>query len=217
MYLEFKSKLSDSFLKTVSAYANYNDGIIQFWVDDSGNSVHFKDLQELSLRIENKINDSIRPVPEYSIEIDEIKEIVELKVYESGLKPYLYKNRAYMRRDFSSLPIDDRDEMKRLILEGLKQNYEDLPPTNQELTFNLLEEALRKKMNMDKLSLDILKILGLYDDRKGYNLAAQIISDENNIRMIDIVTFGIDINEFKEKILIENVSILSAYNQAVEV
>lgn len=51
--LEFKSKLSDSFLKTVSAYANYNDGIIQFGVDDSGESLHINNLKDLALRIEN--------------------------------------------------------------------------------------------------------------------------------------------------------------------
>ena len=215
--LEFKSKLSDSFLKTVSAYANYNDGIIQFGVDDSGESLHINNLKELALRIENKINDSINPIPEYNIEIDEHNEIVLLKVYEGELKPYFYKGKAYMRRDSSSLPVDDREELKRLILEGMNQNYEDLPSNNQNLSFNILESALQEKMNIDSISLDILKTLGLYDDKKGYNLAANIISDENNYKIFDIVKFGADINEFKERIIIENTSILSAYYKNIEV
>ncbi|WP_200813099.1 RNA-binding domain-containing protein [Helcococcus massiliensis] len=215
--LEFKSKLSDSFLKTVSAYANYNDGIIQFGVDDSGESLHIDNLKELTLRIENKINDSITPIPEYNIEIDEQNEIVLLKVYEGELKPYFYKGKAYMRRDSSSLPVDDREELKRLILEGMNQDYEDLPSKDKNLSFNILESALKEKMNIDSLSLDILKTLGLYDDKKGYNLAANIISDENNYKIFDIVKFGDNINEFKERIIIENTSILSAYYQAIEV
>lgn len=215
--LEFKSAISDSFLKTVSAFANYCDGIIEFGVNDTGQSVYIQDLQNFALRIENKINDSISPIPEYNIEIDDQRGSIILKVYEGDIKPYLYKNKAYMRRDSSSIPINDREEMKKLILEGLKQNYEDLPSTNQDLTFNILQEALQKKMNVENLSLDILKTLGLYDDKRGYNLAAQIISDKNDFRMVDMVRFGDDINIFKERAIIENTSILSAYNQAVEV
>lgn len=79
------------------------------------------------------------------------------------------------------------------------------------------EEALQRKLNIDELSMDILKTLGMYDDRKGYNLAAQLVADENNFRIIDMVKFGNTINKFKERILIENISILTAYSQAVEV
>ena len=34
--LEFKSEVSNTFLKTVSAYANFNSGVIQFGVKDDG-------------------------------------------------------------------------------------------------------------------------------------------------------------------------------------
>ncbi len=34
--LEFKMEVTRTFLKTVSAYANYNDGEIIFGVDDNG-------------------------------------------------------------------------------------------------------------------------------------------------------------------------------------
>ena len=37
--LEYKEKLSNSFLKTVSAFANYDGGIILFGVNDSGEVV----------------------------------------------------------------------------------------------------------------------------------------------------------------------------------
>lgn len=214
--LEYKSDLSDTFLKTVSAYANYNDGTIIFGVDDTGRSIQLDNLRDLVLRIENKINDSIDPIPDYSIDIDEKEKVVTLNVLEGELKPYLYKNKAYMRRDSSSLPIDDREEMKNLILQGLQQNYEDLPSRVENLSFEVLESALKDKMQIDKLTIDILKTLGLYDDNKGYNLAAELLADENNFRLVDIVRFGDSINEFRERVQINNVSILTAYNQSVE-
>ena len=38
--LEFKEKISNSFLKTVSAFANYGEGRILFGVDDNGNALY---------------------------------------------------------------------------------------------------------------------------------------------------------------------------------
>ncbi|MGX7348392.1 AlbA family DNA-binding domain-containing protein [Aerococcus vaginalis] len=98
----------------MSAYANYNDGTILFGVDDNGCSLNLEDLNTIALNIENKINDSITPRPEYQLEIDEDRQLVVLKVFEGEYKPYLYKDKAYMRRDSSSLPIADCEELKRL-------------------------------------------------------------------------------------------------------
>ncbi|MBQ1888083.1 MAG: ATP-binding protein, partial [Firmicutes bacterium] len=35
-YLEFKQDISNTFLKTVSAFANFGDGVILFGVSDGG-------------------------------------------------------------------------------------------------------------------------------------------------------------------------------------
>ncbi len=57
--LEFKAEVAKTFLKTVSAYANYNGGEIIFGADDNGDLVGIDDAKGESLRIENMINDSI--------------------------------------------------------------------------------------------------------------------------------------------------------------
>ena len=44
--LEFKEKISNSFLKTVSAFANYGEGRILFGVDDNGNAVGMENPQD---------------------------------------------------------------------------------------------------------------------------------------------------------------------------
>ena len=77
-----KEKLSSTFLKTVSAYANYGDGVIEFGITDEGSVVGVDDINKTCLTIENKINDSISPVPDYSITVDEERGVVSLKVFE---------------------------------------------------------------------------------------------------------------------------------------
>ena len=66
--LEFKETITNTFLKTVSAFSNYNGGTILFGVDDNGNVKGLTDVKQACLDIENKINDSISPQPNYILE-----------------------------------------------------------------------------------------------------------------------------------------------------
>ena len=52
--LEFKRELTKTYLKTVSAFANYKTGRIIFGVDDSGQSVGLEDPLGACLSIENE-------------------------------------------------------------------------------------------------------------------------------------------------------------------
>ena len=63
--MEFKETITNTFLKTVSAFSNYDGGVILFGVDDEGNSKGLSDVKQSCLDIENKINDSISPQPNY--------------------------------------------------------------------------------------------------------------------------------------------------------
>ena len=55
--LEFKTEISNTFLKTVSAFANYGTGEIWFGADDHGNPIGVENAAERCLDIENRIND----------------------------------------------------------------------------------------------------------------------------------------------------------------
>ena len=101
--LEYKENLSsNTFLKTISAYANYGEGKIIFGINDQGNVIGITDPVNGCLNLENKINDSLSPVPEFRLEIQE--NTIVLTVYEGRYKPYLYKGKAYKRNDSSNIP-----------------------------------------------------------------------------------------------------------------
>ena len=58
-FIEFKSEISNSFLKTVSAYSNIGTGIIKFGYNDDGTICGLnEDLNKVCLDLENKRNDS---------------------------------------------------------------------------------------------------------------------------------------------------------------
>jgi ATP-dependent DNA helicase RecG len=191
--LEYKLDVTKSYLKTVSAFANYGDGEIYFGVDDKGNQIGVIDPRNTALNIENQINDSIKPVPNFLINIDEKSKVVCLCVYQGTYKPYFYNGRAYRRSDSSTVEVD-RIELMRLILEGNNEDFETLPSQKKDLTFKYLEKKLTEKLNIEAINIDILKTLNLYNEKTGYNVAAELLSDNNSFMGMEYIQFGSDIN-----------------------
>jgi len=218
--LEFKSEVSKTFLKTVSAYANYNDGVIVFGADDNGTLVGLKNAKEESLRIENMINDSIVPVPGFEIEVREAegKTIIWLEVKKGKDTPYYYQGKAYKRADTSTIEVD-RFELRRLAMEGVNMDCEERKASSQDLSFTTLELWLKEKAGIERLNLDILKTLNLYSKDGQYNIAGELLSDRNNISFsgIDIVKYGKDTNKILYRETINNKSLLSQFSRAIEI
>ena len=144
--LELKSTITNNFLKTVSAFSNYNSGKIIFGVDDNGKIIGLENIEELCLDLENKINDNISPKPDFKFIKDTKKNIITLIVEEGFNKPYLYKGKAYKRNDTSTVEVD-RIELNRLTLLGLNQYYEELKARNQNLEFKVFKTSFEKFFN----------------------------------------------------------------------
>ncbi len=218
--LELKRQVSKSFLKTVSAYANYTDGEIIFGIDDNNEIVGIQNLDKDCLRIENMINDSISPIPTYELKIDKrnAKELIRLLVKKGNDTPYLYKGKAFKRADTSTIEVD-RFELQRLVLEGFNMEYEERKASTQDLNFEKLESKLKKQIGIENINLDVLRILNLYTKEGYYNVAGELLADENSIKFsgVDIVKFGENINKILFRETISQKSLLTQYDRAIEI
>lgn len=214
--LEFKETITNTFLKTVSAFSNYDGGEILFGVDDDGNIKGLSDVKQACLDIENKINDSISPQPNYILEIQNNDQTIKLSVKSGLQKPYLYKSKAYKRNDTSTIEVDTL-EFSRLVLEGKNIRFEELPCKDQELSFEILQSNLKEKIQIETFNKDTLKTLNLYDDVNGFNNAAGLLADKNHFPGIDIVKFGENISIIQKRITFENTSVLDIYEKALSV
>mgnify|MGYP000060828367 CR=1 FL=1 len=76
-------------LKTVSAFSNYDGGEIFFGIDDNGNVKGLTDVKQACLDIENKINDSITPQPDYTLELQNNDRTIKLTI-KAGFKSHIY-------------------------------------------------------------------------------------------------------------------------------
>ncbi|MEE0955793.1 MAG: ATP-binding protein [Eubacterium sp.] len=214
--LEFKETITNTFLKTVSAFANYGGGEIIFGIRDDGSYAPIEDPEQKKLDIENKVNDSIVPQPDYKLTVTDNGRTITLRVFSGLRKPYMYKSKAYKRNDTATIEVDQL-ELTRLIMEGNNISYESLPAKSQSLTFNILEGYLKNQPGIKKLSIDVMKSLGLYTDKDGYNKAAEILADNNECPGMNLVKFGEDINTIRKRMTIEHRSILSEIEEAVKV
>ena len=214
--LEFKETITNTFLKTVSAFSNYDGGTILFGVDDDGNIKGLPDVKQACLDIENKINDSITPQPDYTLEIQNNDQTIKLTVKSGLQKPYLYKSKAYKRNDTATIEVDTL-EFSRLVLDGKNIRFEELPCKDQELSFEILHRKLKETVRIENFDKDTLKTLNLYDDVNGFNNAAGLLADKNHFPGIDIVKFGENISIIQKRSTFENISILEVYENAIEV
>ena len=214
--LEFKETITNTFLKTVSAFSNYDGGTILFGVDDDGNVKGLPDVKQACLDIENKINDSISPQPNYTLEIQNNDQTIKLTVKSGMQKPYLYKAKAYKRNDTATIEVDTL-EFSRLVLDGRNIRFEELPCEDQDLSFVTLHRKLKENIQIETFNQDTLKTLNLYDDINGFNNAAGLLADKNHFPGIDIVKFGENISIIQKRAIFENISVLDAYDKALAV
>lgn len=217
--LEFKREYTDSILKTVCAFANYEGGKIIIGYDEEKGIIGVNDFVNEKLRIENKINDSINPMPDYEIKLLEIenKIIIELNVFSGDNTPYLYKGISYKRNDTSTIPINQLG-LKYLALKGSNLTFDKLKISNKDLNFSIFEKYFKKvKKSINKINKSILITLDLFDG-ENYNNAAELISDNNSIETssIDLVRFGNDNSSFVERKTIEKTSIINQFDEAIK-
>ena len=214
--LEFKEAITNTFLKTVSAFSNYDGGTIFFGFDDDGNIKGLPDVKQSCLDIENKINDSISPQPNYTLEIQNNDQTIKLTVKSGLQKPYLYKSKAYKRNNTATIEVDTL-EFSRLILDGKNIRFEELPCKEQELSFEVLHRKLKESIQIETFNQDTLKTLNLYDSVNGYNNAAGLLADKNHFPGIDLVKFGENISIIQKRTTFENISVLDAYEKSIAI
>lgn len=216
--VEYKLEYSKTILKTVCAFANFHDGIIVLGIRDDGKIIGVKKINELKLNIENAINDAIIPKPYYEFEMLSLEEmnLLIVKVYKGDHTPYTYQNKAYMRRDTSTVQVDAIMN-QNLILAGRNLSFEDLVSAEQNLTFNYFNLLMKKHLQITTMTDDLLKTLGLIEGNK-YNNAAMLLSDENHLRssVVQLVAFSdTTVNRIKDKITLETCSLLQQFDECM--
>ncbi|MCH4887391.1 AAA family ATPase [Acidaminobacter sp. JC074] len=213
-YVEYKVTYSKTFLKTVSAYANYHSGTIVFGINDDGEVIGVDKVDSLKLSIEHAIHDAIDPVPYYDINVAEEdgKTLVLLNVYKGEHTPYNYSGKPYQRKDTSSVQVD-RISHRELILNGQNMGFDELEYRDDNLSFAFLRSRLKQFMGIDNLTDDLLRTLELKKISNFVNAAA-LLSDFNPIKssVINMIAYKDDtVREIIDREVLETISLVEQY------
>lgn len=217
-YIEFKERFSKTILKTVSAFSNFHDGRIIIGITDDGRVIGIDKPIEVRLSIENTINDSVKPRPDYEIEMVTIENrvVLVLSIFKGYQTPYVIERKAYKRADTSTVEID-KYEYDELVLLGRNLAYEELEYFGENLKFRKLESLLADKLGIAVVNEDILKSLELMKNGK-YTNAAAIIADSNVFvdRGMDFICYADQsMQTFKDRINLKSVSVVEEFETAM--
>ncbi len=205
-FLEYKENTqSKTYLKTISAFANYHKGQIKFGITDDRTIVGIPNPEQAALNLENQINDAIKPQPIYEITFDADTKVITVTVTKGRYTPYRYNGKAYRRNGTSTIEVDDY-ELNNLILNGSNYEFCDLIAKNQDLSFDFFASLWNQLFTL-QVNEDLLAALGCYDD-DGYTITAHLLSDQNDYPGISLVKFGQTINQIEMRRQFENESIL---------
>ena len=204
--VEFKKKFTTELKKEVVAFANTNEGTIYIGIDDFGNIIGIKNVDEVLNQVVLSIRNSIKPdITMYcnsKIERIENKDVIIIQVQRGALRPYYIADKGlkpsgvYVRQGSSSVPASE-ESIRKMIKETDGDSYEKLRSLNQDLTFDYTKKIFEKNASLFGLSQK--KTLGLIGEDDLYTNLALLLSDQCNHTLKVAVFEGIEKNIFKDR------------------
>lgn len=191
-FVEYKKP--KSWLKTVSAFANSNGGILLFGIkNDDRFPIGLKNAIFDSEKISELINSKIIPLPRYELNpfSEDGKDFIEVKIGDGPRTPYYYENdgrkEAYIRAGNDSI-IAPKHILDSLILKGQNTTFDELPSifSLTDVSFTLLNASLKREsgreLNKDK---DFISLELITKDKKVTN-AGLLLCDQSFLKQSKI-------------------------------
>ena len=183
--VELKEIYTPNLKKEIISFANTNGGTIYIGVHDNGEIVGLDNADFVMQQISNSLRDSIRPDVSMFTNIELLQEenkfFIKLTVSPGTKKPYYLSDKGlkpagvYVRSGTTSVPASE-DAIRMMIKMTDGDSFETNRSLVQELTFNTLDEELRKRgLEFTKIQM---KNLGILSDDDIYTNMGLLVSDQ---------------------------------------
>ena len=181
--IEYKSQLTDDIYKEVIAFANTEGGVIYIGVDDQGNVVGIKDVDESYTRLTNGIRDAILPdVTMFVRYVLQENKVIRIEVGEGSYKPYYLKSKGlkstgvYIRQGAACAQASP-EQIRQMIKDSDGDIFEEMRALQQNLTFKEAETAFQRyKVEFSEDKFIALGLRNIHDDQ--YTNLALLLSDQ---------------------------------------
>ena len=177
-----------SWLKSVSAFANGEGGILIFGISDDDQILGLADAESDAEKISEEIKSKLDPVPAIKLELKEAdgKKLVLLHVYPGQETPYYYigdKQRLAFVRVGNESVVADRIQLKSLVLKGAGRTYDSLPSSYrfEDMAFTKLRSVHYKRLQRSFEDSEFVS-WGIVDENGNLTNAGALLADESPIR-----------------------------------
>lgn len=177
-----------SWLKSVSAFANGEGGVLIFGISDDGYVLGLADAEGDAEKISEEIKSKLDPVPAVKLELKEAdgKKLVLLHVYPGQETPYYYigdKQRLAFVRIGNESVVADRIQLKSLVLKGAGRTYDSLPSIYrfEDMAFTKLRSVHYKRLQRSFEDSEFVS-WGIVDENGNLTNAGALLADESPIR-----------------------------------
>lgn len=181
-------KRPKSWLKSVSAFANGEGGMLIFGISDDNQVVGLADAEGDAERISEEVKSKLDPVPAINLECREIdgKKLVQIQVYPGQETPYYYigdKQRIAFVRVGNESVTADRMQLKSLVLKGSGRTYDSLPSNYrfEDMAFSKLKSVHYKRLQRSFEDNEFVS-WGIVDENAKLTNAGALLADESPIR-----------------------------------
>lgn len=179
---------SKSWLKSVSAFANGEGGVLVWGISDNDEVVGLVDAKGDAEFISEVIKTRLDPVPVISLEFKVIddKQLVLLHVNAGQETPYYYigdKQRlAYVRIGNESV-VADRIQLKSLVMKGTGRTFDSLPSSFrfEDMAFTKLKSVHYKRLQRSFEDSEFTS-WGIVDENGNLTNAGALLADESPMR-----------------------------------
>ena len=170
-----------SWLKSVSAFANGNGGMLVFGISDDDVVVGLDDAERIAEIISERVKTLIDPIPDING-----KKLVLLHVKAGQETPYYYigdKQRIAFTRIGNESVTADRMKLKALVMRGAGRTYDTMPSQYkfENLAFTKLKAVHFQKLRTAFTDSDFVS-WGMIDDEGQLTNAAALIADDSPVR-----------------------------------
>lgn len=179
---------SKSWLKSVSAFANGEGGVLIWGISDNDEVIGLVDAKGDAEFISEVIKTKLDPVPVISLEFNVVneKQLVVLYVNAGQETPYYYigdKQRiAYVRIGNESV-VADRIQLKNLVMKGAGRTYDCLPSSFrfEDMAFTKLKSVHYKRLQRSFEDSEFTS-WGIVDENGNLTNAGALLADESPMR-----------------------------------
>lgn len=184
----FERNKPKSWLKSVSAFANGEGGVLVFGITDDDEIVGLANAEEDAECISEAIKTKLDPIPVIDLQFREVdrKKLIVLRVMSGQETPYYYigdKQRLAFVRIGNESVVADRVQLKSLVMKGSGRTFDGLPSSYrfEDMAFSKLRSVHYKRLQRSFEDSEFAS-WGIIDENGKLTNAGALLADESPMR-----------------------------------